>query len=87
MSDRALSSLHAAPISRRGPTSLVHQHCVTEVVRLYRPDKEHGLREFRGMEVQALQQEIEAGLRVHPNVPQLLKDWLIKEAVCSTARV
>jgi len=39
------------------------------------------------MEVQALQQEIEAGLRVHPNVPQLLKDWLSKEAICSTARV
>ena len=60
---------------------------MTDLVRVCRADRKHGLREFRGMEVQALQQEIEAGLRVHPNVPQLLKDWLSKEAVCSTARV
>ena len=54
---------------------------------LRRTDRRHGLREFRGMEVQALQQEINAGLRVHPNVPQLLKDWLWKEAVHSMARI
>ena len=39
------------------------------------------------MEVQALQQEIEAGLRVHPNAPHLLRDWLSKEAVHSAARL
>jgi hypothetical protein len=39
------------------------------------------------MEVQALQQEIETGLRVHPNAPHLLKDWLLKEAVHCAARL
>ena len=63
-----------------------HWH-LTRPVGLRRADRKHVLREFRGMEVQALQQEIDAGLRVHPNVPQLLKDWLWKEAVHSAARL
>ncbi len=52
-----------------------------------RAGRKHSLREFRGMEVQALQQEIETGLRVHPNAPHLLKDWLLKEAVHCAARL
>lgn len=46
-----------------------------------------GLREYRRVQVQLTQQEIREGLRAHPNTPQLLKEWLDKEALHSAVDV
>ena len=43
------------------------------------------LREYRRVEVQVQQSEIVEGMRAHPNMPQLLKDWLDKEVLYSAA--
>ncbi len=45
------------------------------------------MREFRGVEVQVQQKEIEAGARAHPGLPGVLVDWLAKEAVQGSAVV
>lgn len=54
---------------------------------LYRAEKKVGLREYRRVEVQVQQSEIVEGMRAHPNAPQILKDWLDKEVLHSTALV
>ena len=52
-----------------------------------RADRKGGLREYRCAHVQVLQQEIDEGMRSHPNTPQLLRDWLEKETMHSMAAI
>jgi len=52
-----------------------------------RAEQKGVMRDIQGVEVQVQQKEIEAGMRAHPNLPNVLADWLQKEAVQGNAVV